>query len=213
MLLYIQQLRKESAGMLPILWAVKIIHSYTHKKDEGFLFFNHSFLPPFSSPLHFPPNKCSHNEQSPAFHFWGVKCTPGIPLSTPTPQTPLPTCISSVRWISGRKLLSHLEVKRKGEAWEVSSERSCFGCKDLIFFFIFFFRFSEYCSASTAVQHGIFTQAMRKVSFKKPKETKHHNRIVALLPIFTTSLSKLSFRAENLCTCGNPVQCYDKTPI
>lgn len=84
-------------------------------------FLTRTSFPPFSSPLRFPPNKCSHNEQSPASHFavrvcvWGGVVlgggTPGIP---PDPQTPLPTCISSGRWISGKEIITRLS---RSETW------------------------------------------------------------------------------------------------
>lgn len=54
-------------------------------------------------------SKQSFNEQPPAFHFGG-KMHPKQP-PVPSFLSLSPTCISSVRWNAGRKLLSHPEVK------------------------------------------------------------------------------------------------------
>lgn len=103
-----------------------VIHSSApQRREERTLFFFplRPFLPPFSSALCFPLTQRSYNERSPAFHL-GEKCTPGIPGSPSSPSSPPPPPLLtsssplymhfiSARWIPGRKLLSHPEVKRK----------------------------------------------------------------------------------------------------
>lgn len=191
MLLYIQQLK---AGMLPILWPVNIIHSYTQRKTRGFFSWTvPSFLP---SPLLFTShqtNALTMNSHL-LFIFGGVKCTPGIPLSTPhlTHSTP------NVHFICEVDLRK--EITQSSRSEKEGGRHGRLAVRDLVLvvriWYMFFFFFQVFWALRCNMVI-IFTQAMRKVSFKKPKETKNHNKIVALLPIFTTSLSKLSFCAEN----------------
>lgn len=186
-MLYIQQLK---AGMLPILWAVNIIHRYTQRKTRGFFSLTvPSFLP---SPLLFTSHQTNAlTMNSHLLLIFGGKMHPRHSSVYPPPHRLHSQRIFHLWGGSQEGNYSVIQKwKGRGEAWEVRSKRSCFGCKDLIYIYIFFF-----------LQVVIFTRAMRKVSFKKPKETKNHSKIVALLPIFTTSLSKLSFCAENFFKC------------
>lgn len=90
-----------------------------YQREEWFLFSQPS-LPPASSALQFPLTKWPYKEQSPAFHL-REKCTPGISVSPSSCSAPLLSLSNStlymrfipVRWIPGRKLLSHPEVKEE----------------------------------------------------------------------------------------------------
>lgn len=75
-----------------------------YQKDPSSLFFR--------SPV--PTNQMALQWTVTCFSFGG-KCTPGIPVSPSTPTTSNSTLYMhfiSVRWIPGRKLLSHPQVKR-----------------------------------------------------------------------------------------------------
>lgn len=75
-----------------------------YQKDASSLFFR--------SPV--PTNQMALQWTVTCFSFGG-KCTPGIPISPSTPTTSNSTLYMhfiSVRWIPGRKLLSHPQVKR-----------------------------------------------------------------------------------------------------
>ena len=94
-------------------------------RQISFSFFFLPFTLPFSSPPQFLLTKCTYNEKSPAFHLGGKMHPRHSSLSFlfPGPHPPTSTLYMhfiSVKWIPGRKLLSHPEVKKKTVHFHIS---------------------------------------------------------------------------------------------